>query len=89
MGKWTYHMSHSYKIKDGISVSFATQLYQIGVYAIVNNDQSKQSCMTPKNIVACEEILRKAEKEGKISDLVFGQEITVSDDTGLFIEVKP
>lgn len=88
MGTWTYHMTHSYKL-NGIQMNFVSQLYQVGVYCILNNDPSRQSCMIPKNIVEAEKLLRKAEEEGTITDLVFGTEITVSDDTGLFTEVKP
>jgi hypothetical protein len=86
MGTWKYHTSHSYKNKDGKEVTFNTQLYQVGVYGIIN--PGIQTCMMPKDIVSAEKKLLRAKQKGEITDLVFGPEITVSDDTGLFIEVK-
>jgi hypothetical protein len=87
MGKWTYHTSHSYTTEKGEKVSFVTQLYQVGVYGIINNDPSTQGCFTPAHIVSVEKALRKCERAGKITDLVFGTEIIVSDGSGLYEEV--
>lgn len=89
MGKWTYHTTHSFKNKDGKEVSFVSQLYRIGVYAIINNDPAMQINTTPSEIVKMEKKLLAQQKKGKITDLIFGNEITVSDDTGFYQEVKP
>lgn len=88
MGKWTYHMTHSFKDKDGKQVEFVSQLYQVGVYAIINNDPAMQLNITPSAIVKIEQKLLRQQKNGEITDLVFGSKITVSDVTGLFEEVK-
>lgn len=89
MAKYTYHTSHSYKDGDGNQVTFQTQLYQVGVYAIVNDDPAMQLNLTPGVIVSMEKKLKKQERNGKITDLVFGSEITVSDETGFWEEIKP
>jgi hypothetical protein len=88
MSKWTYHTSHSYKTKDGKEISFQSQLYKIGVYGIVNNNPSMQMNTTPSHMVGLEKKLKVQEKKGEISNLVFGKEITVSNESGLFEEVK-
>ena len=88
MGKWKYHTSHAYKTGEGKEISFMSQLYKIGVYGIVNNDPDMQISTTPGKMAILEKKLKKEQKEGKITDLVFGREITVSDETGFFEEVK-
>lgn len=88
MAKYKYHTSHSYKTKDGTKISFQTQLYQVGVYGITNNDPSIQGNYMPGQIVSIENRLKKQEAAGNITDLVFGREITVSNDTGLWKEVE-
>lgn len=87
MIKYTYHTSHSY-IENDISISAITQLYEIGVYMIVNGDPALQFNLTPNKIVRFEKKLIKAEKEGKIKDLKFGRAITVTDESGFWEEVK-
>lgn len=84
MKKYTYHVSHSYTTKDGEKVSFITQLYQIGIYGIVNGDAFMQGNFTPANIVSLEKNLKKQQEAKEITDLVFGKSITVSDKTGFW-----
>lgn len=86
--KWTYHTSHSFVTREKKKVSLVTQLYSIGVYAIINNDASLQFNWEPKDLVKTEKNLRKQEKAGEITDLQFGIEITVSDVTGFFEKVE-
>lgn len=88
MSTWTYHTFHSYRTNKGEQVNCTTQLYQIGIYLIVNNDPGMQATTTPTNMVKLEKNLKQREKKGEISELVFGPEITVSDVTGFFEEVK-
>lgn len=83
MKKWKYHTSHNYK-RDGQEVSAITQLYQVGVYMIINSDPALQFNMTPNQMVSLE---RKLKKSKDITDLEFGREITVIDD-GLYKELK-
>lgn len=88
MIKYTYHTSHNYT-ENGISINAITQLYQIGVYMIVNGDPALQFNFTPNQIIRFEKKLLKAEKEGKIKDLQFGTEITVvKDENGFYKEVR-
>ena len=81
--QYTYHKTCSYTEK-GKKVSVNTQFYQIGIYAIINNDPSLQLNLEPKDLVKIEKKLVKNAKLGKIKDLVFGPAITVSDESGLF-----
>ena len=79
----TYHKSHSYKT-PGESVSLITQQYKTGVYAIINSDPSLQFNLEPQDLAGTEKKLKRDSKAGKISDLIFGEKITVSDDSGLW-----
>ena len=85
--KWTYHKTHTCVIDDE-KQNFSTQLYQIGVYAILNGN-ARQLNLTPADIVKIESNLRKSEKEGQITNLVFGVSITViEDENGLYKEIE-
>lgn len=85
--QWTYHTSHSFTDEQGQKMSAQTQLYQVGVYMIVNGDPALQFNIEPKAIVKMEKSLTKDAAAGKITDLTWGPEITVSDETGFFEEV--
>lgn len=85
----TYHRSHSFIVVETEErISMITQLYNIGVYAIINNDPSLQFNLQPGNIVKIEKDLNKQLKAGIIKDLKFGVEITVTDETGFWEEVE-
>ena len=84
----TYHKSHTFTDSEGIKNTFQTELYSVGIYCIINNDPKQQLSLEPKNLFDIEKKLIELENEEKISDLVFGEEITVSDETGLWKEVK-
>jgi ribosome biogenesis protein Nip4 len=90
--KWNYHTSHSFTWIDGDKehkFNFATQLYQIGVYGIMNNDSSMQGSFTPSKLVSMEKKLNKDLENGVIKDLEFGRSITVTTDPdGFFVEVE-
>lgn len=87
---WKYHVSHSFVLVESkTKITLATQLYQIGTYAIVNNDPSMQLSMTPAELSKLEKKLKKDEAAGIISELKFGREITVTkNNDGFFEEVK-
>lgn len=88
--KWNYHVSHSYiVIKDNVKGNFQTQLYQTGVYGIINGDSAMQFNLTPNDIVKIEKNLKKDEANKIIKDLVFGREITVIEDIeGFYKEIS-
>ena len=86
---FTYHKSHSFvDVESGQKITFATQLYQIGVYGIMNNNSSIQGNYEPKDIVKAEKNFVKLQKQGIIKDLVFGTPITVAEVNGFWEEVK-
>jgi hypothetical protein len=86
--QWTYHTSHSFKDAKGKQVTMLTQLYTIGVYAIVNGDPAMQMNLRPKDMVKIEKQLKMLEQIGEITELQFGSPITVSDIKGLFERVE-
>lgn len=86
--KYTYHKSHSYKTKEGVEVNFLTQLYSIGIYAIVNNDAQMQLNLTPSQLVNIEKKLKKQEEKGNITNLKFGTSITVINNNDDYKELK-
>lgn len=86
--KIKYHRSHVYVDNKGEKVTFITQLYQVGVYAIINNDPALQFNFNPSDIVNIEKKLKKALKNKEIKSLKFGFPITVTtDESGFWKEV--
>ena len=86
---FTYHKSLSFiDVESGQKQSFATQLYQIGVYGIMNNNPSLQGNFEPKYLVKTEANFKKLQEAGVIKDLVFGTPITVAQINGLWKEVE-
>jgi hypothetical protein len=89
--KWKYHTHFSFTSTDtkvGIKHTFQTQLYQVGVYGIWDNRSEYQGNYTPNQIVSIEKKIRQHELKGKLKDLEFGREITVTtDENGLYVEV--
>lgn len=65
----------------------ATQFYEVGIYGIWNNDSSLQQAYTPQNLVTIKKRLIKAQEKGKITDLEFGRDITLSDESGLWKQI--
>jgi len=86
--KYTYHKSHTFEYKDGTKSSCITQLYQIGIYVIVNNSPKLQFNITPNKMVSIEKKLKKDEEKGIIKNLKFGIPITVTLENNCWIEVK-
>ena len=82
---YTYHVSHCFVERDK-KMEMMTQLYQIGVYAIVNNNPALQLSLLPKDVVNIEKELKKGIASGKISDLIFGREISVYEENGMWKE---
>ena len=82
----TYHKSHTF-VENGKKAKCITQLYQIGVYLIINDDPAEQYTMQPKDIVK-RRTFKKEEKKGNITNLEFGIPITVTKESGLWEEVK-
>ena len=85
----TYHVQHSYvDVETNLKFDFQSQIYQIGVYGIVNGESHMQVSLEPSDMVKIDKKLKKMEESGKIKDLQFGRLITVSDATGFWEEVK-
>ena len=85
---WTYHKWHSLETKDGDKFKMITQFYQVGIYAIINNDSSLQFNYQPSDLVRMEKKFQKGLKSGEIKSLEFGPEISVTTVDGLFSIVE-
>lgn len=83
-----YHKSHSFVDLEGKTNNFFTQLYNIGVYGILNNDPSTQGNWSPQEIRKMEKELVKAKEKEQIKDFELGIPITVTDESGLWVEIK-
>ena len=74
---------------DGAIDNIITQLYQMGVYVIINNDPEMQFITSPEEIIYLEQKLKGNLESGEIKNIVFGRLIKVrEDDNGLYQEVK-
>lgn len=86
---WSYHVAFSYVSKDGKKVSVVTQLYEIGVYGIINGDAGQQFTCTPKHMKVLERNLSKFEARGEIKELTWGRLITVcKNKEGMYEEIE-
>lgn len=86
--KIKYHVTHSFvEVETDVKHSFITQLYQVGVYGILDNNPSYQFNLTPQQIVKIEKRLKKQLENGEIKDLEFGREITVTDESGFWVKI--
>jgi len=85
---WENSAFHSFK-QDGQEHSMTSQVYKIGLYIIHDNNSAQQGGYeTPQPIINTQKILRKAQKEGKITDLYFSPAIKVTtDDDGFLIQL--
>ena len=85
---WTYHKSHIAIINNDIKIKFGTQLYDIGVYAIINDDTDAQMSLTPKEMVKFEKQLKEQLDNHQIDSIEWGSEITVEETDAGYVEVK-
>lgn len=84
---YTYHIWNSFVTKDGKKANMLTQLYQIGIYAIVNNDPAMQLNLTPKDIVKIEKDLNKRMLSSDITELEYGRSISIyKNEEGFWTE---
>jgi len=88
MPKITYHKSHEFTTNDGSEFTFATQLYKVGVYGILNNDANMQGNFKPQEVKKMEKNLQKLLDTKKIKSFKLGIPITVTDESGLWEEIK-
>ena len=88
MAKVTYHKSHTFVDLKGKTNTFTTQLYQIGVYGILNNEPSTQGNFTPQDIKKMEKYLEKAKQKEQILSYELGISITVTDKSGFWEKVN-
>jgi hypothetical protein len=89
---WIYSPHHSFTGHEGDKVfptSMQSQLYKTGLYVIINNDARLQFNYTPEGMMKAEKDIRKREKAGTVTDLVFSSPIRVTtDDDGFFIQIE-
>ncbi|KAA6302822.1 MAG: hypothetical protein EZS26_000992 [Candidatus Ordinivivax streblomastigis] len=82
---YTYPVSATWTEND-VEKSYVTQLYQIGVYVIFNNNPAMQGNMPPSGMVKLAKALNKSEVSGEITSLIWGRKINVSDNNGFWEE---
>ena len=85
--KYTYHTGYTYTV-NGKEHNMLSQLYQMGVYVILDGSPSQQYNVTPDQMVSSEKSIVKAEKEGKINNLVLNNKITVQEVDGFWTQIN-
>ena len=88
---YTYYKCASWNDAKLGKMRYVTQLYSIGIYCAMytaGKSMPTQMSFQGKDIVRFMKHLRILEKEGKITDLVFGHETTISDETGFWEEIE-
>lgn len=85
--KYTYFKFISFVDKNNVTHSLQTQLYQIGIYGIWNNNPSLQTAYSPKELSKICKNIKKEELAGNLTDAKLIDEITVQEINGLWKEV--
>lgn len=86
---YKYYTSCSYiDVKTDIKHTVATNLFQIGIYIIFDNNPKYQGTTTPQLMQKFIKDLQRDLQSNIIKDLVLGREISVTkDDNGFLVEV--
>lgn len=85
---YKYHTSVSYTDKKGVEHKRLSQLYEIGVYVIIDNNPALQFNTTPSTMMKSEKRIKKDIESGEVTNVVWGKEIQVHEVNGLWEEVK-
>jgi len=87
--KYTYHASARWTdVHLNQDMQFVTQLYKVGIYCAwyIGKGTPRQMNWKPNDVIKFVKQLKSLEQEGKITNLVLGKTITVSDTTGFWEE---
>lgn len=82
---YSYPRTMYIEFNDNSTFQYVTQLYQIGVYIIMNNDSQLQFNFTPKDM---EKFVKNMLKDDKIKSVDKGRIVNVQEVDGLFKEVE-
>lgn len=82
---YSYPRTMYIEYSDSSTFQYVTQLYQIGVYIIMNNDSQLQFNFTPKDM---EKFVKNMLKDDKIKSVDKGRIVNVQEVDGLFKEVE-
>ena len=85
--KWIYHKSAIITLLNGNKESYVTELYQTGIYVILNDSPASQFSTTPKELEKLCKSIKKDLNEKKILNVEWGPEITVERLDSLYKEV--
>lgn len=86
--QWKYYASSEITHPDGELESYQSQLYQIGVYVIFNNNSAQQVSFTPAKIQKMCKQIQKDVENGTLKAVKWGREIVVEEVDGLYVEVQ-
>ncbi len=84
MAEVTYHKWHKVITNNNVEIKLQTQLYQIGVYTIINNNPSMQGNYSPNQLKKLEKKLQKQVDKGELKSLELGDPITVTNKSGFW-----
>lgn len=84
--EYSYHESLTYDFKN-TKIKIQTQLYNIGIYCIIQPDNIQLS-LQPQDLIKAEREFIKLQQKGDISNLKFGTLITIVFDENGFLKEK-
>jgi hypothetical protein len=82
---YSYPRSMFIEYNANSTFQYVTQLYEIGVYIIINNDSQLQFIFSPKDM---EKFVKKMLKDDKIKSVDKGSIVNVQEVDGFFKEVE-
>lgn len=81
--EYVFHTQVRFKSPSG-DFQITMQVYQVGVYAIINNDPGQQITLHPDACAKAERKIKRDFDNGKISDLTMTNKVTVREVNGLW-----
>jgi hypothetical protein len=84
--EWSYPVSATWTNNKDQKEHYATNLYQTGVYLIINDKPKLQFNLTPQDMQDTYEAMLEDEEAGHLSDIKWGRKIVVIKEKGFYKE---
>ena len=84
---WTFYKSATIITPEGKEETFQSQVYQIGIYIIFNNNSSQQGSLSPAQMEKMCKAMQKDLEDGTIKEIKWGPIVTVKKVNGFWKEV--
>lgn len=84
---WTFYKSATITTPESKEETYQSQVYQIGIYVIFNNNSSMQATFSPAQMEKMCKTMQKDLEKGIIKEIKWGPEVTVKKVDSFWKEV--